>query len=324
MSCYHPLSAIVYTHKDGSRSVRVLGAYKGAHNIEIPSVFSASADWQHILLPCGHCMFCRLRRSLEWTIRCFHEQSLHSSPGSFVTLTFDEASVPRLPDGQLTLDYRPFQLFLKRLRKRFQSAGIRFLMCGEYGSRTQRPHYHAILFGFQFPDAVPFGRYYRSAILEQLWPYGISTIGNVTHHSISYVCRYSLKKQVGKSADDYYRGRMPEFVRMSNRPGIGADWLTRYNLDVYKVDKLTDEVLRDAVRYRGHDSRPPRYYDKVLGRQSSDVWDIIHAAREEYAREQPLPTVEELQAAGEHARHVAGQAYRDACIRRKVDGCSSI
>ena len=63
-------------------------------------------------LPCGQCIGCRLERSRQWAVRCLHEASLHEN-NSFITLTYDEASMP--PGGSLC--YRDFQLFMKRLRK---------------------------------------------------------------------------------------------------------------------------------------------------------------------------------------------------------------
>ena len=53
---------------------------------------------------------------------------------------------------------------------------------------------------------------------------------------------------------------MPEFNRMSLKPGIGAEWIKLYNKDVYP---------RDVVIARCHESKPPRYYDKFL--QSFDT-----------------------------------------------------
>lgn len=302
MGCYHPLSAVITDlqspRDDGKfRTVRVLGAYHGTVPALLPNE-------QHVLLPCGQCIFCRLRRSLEWTIRCYHEQS-RLGPGSFVTLTFDDDHVRRLPDGQLTLEYRPFQLFMKRLRKAFPDVSFRFVMCGEYGSRTQRPHYHAMLFGFRFPDLFPFGHYYRSATLERLWPLGHSVIADLVPGSINYVCRYNLKKITGAKADEWYKGRMPEFIRCSNRPGIGSDWLDTFYQDIYKVDLFTEQVLRDSARYLGRDCRPPKYYDKLISLDKPGLWEAIRQARIEFAANQDLPTVADLRNAEAHAQAVA-------------------
>ena len=40
---------------------------------------------------------------------------------------------------------------MKRLRKKYGSK-IRFFQCGEYGELYGRPHYHACLLNFDFPD----------------------------------------------------------------------------------------------------------------------------------------------------------------------------
>ena len=49
-----------------------------------------------------------------------------------------------------------FKKFMKRLRKRFKGKRIRFYMCGEYGEQFDRPHFHACIFGVDFPDKVLF------------------------------------------------------------------------------------------------------------------------------------------------------------------------
>lgn len=324
--CFHPLSAFLWTRLTSSKSgskrwVHIRGAFDGS----VPPLPDADTglDVQHILLPCGQCMACRLRRSLEWTIRCCHEQSLRG-PGSFVTLTFSDDTVPKLPDGRLTLDYRPFQLFMKRLRKEFPDQQIRFLMCGEYGSKTKRPHFHVILFGFSFPDAKPWGEYFRSPTLERLWKEGYSLIGNVTQASINYVCRYNLKKITGKNADEWYAGRMPEFVRMSNRPGIGADWLSRFHNDVYKYDAVADMVVRDAVRLRAHDCRVPRYYDKLMESLDPTTLQIIRDFRAAENEAKPLPTVPELRMAEDYSRYVGRQNLMAKFIRDRKRGKSHV
>lgn len=205
-------------------------------------------------IPCGQCIGCRLERSRQWAIRCVHEASLYDD-NCFLTLTYDDEHLPS--DNSLNLKH--FQDFLKRLRKRFGS-GIRYFHCGEYGDLNNRPHYHAIIFNFDFADKVIFkdsGEYkvYVSDSLSKLWPYGYSTIGDVTFESAAYVARYCLKKVTGKDAAEHYDGRKPEYTTMSRRPGIGRLWYDRFKDDVYPSD---------FVVMRGKKMRPPKFYDGIF------------------------------------------------------------
>lgn len=141
-------------------------------------------------LPCGQCVGCRLERSRQWAMRCLHESSLYER-NCFLTLTYSDEFLPFR--GQLR--YRDFQGFMKRLRK-FASTPLRFFMCGEYGTLNMRPHYHALIFGFDFDDKVPFRlldsgcRIYNSSRLEKLWYFGASSVGAVTFESAAYTARY--------------------------------------------------------------------------------------------------------------------------------------
>jgi len=186
-------------------------------------------------------------------MRCCHEASLHSA-NSFLTLTYDDFHLPS--DGSLSVDH--FQRFMKRLRKAV-GVPLRFLHCGEYGSNFSRPHYHALIFGFDFPDRVLWKEgkcpLYRSPLLESVWTSGFSLIGDLTFESAAYVCRYVLKKVTGPDSDDYYQGRQPEYITMSRRPGIGHGWLKQFSGDVYPDDFV---VIRDGVK-----CRPARYYDNI-------------------------------------------------------------
>jgi len=229
-------------------------------------VFSSSEGYMDlpVTLPCGKCIGCRLERSRQWAIRCFHEMSLYEN-NCFITLTFNDDNLPS--DG--SLDVSVFQKFMKRLRKRFGS-DIRFYHCGEYGEKYRRPHYHAILFNFNFPDLKFWkmsgkDRLYRSAILEQLWPFGYSSVGTASYNSAAYVARYIMKKKFGDIADEHYLSDpcpdtglvhklKPEYTTMSRRPGIGKQWFDMYCKDVY---------TSDGVVFKGKLLRPPKYYDSI-------------------------------------------------------------
>jgi hypothetical protein len=227
-------------------------------------------------IPCGQCIGCRLDRSRIWAIRCMHEASMFDN-NCFITLTYDDEHLPF--DGSLNKD--DWQKFMKRLRKRFKgmqevissdksSFPIRYFHAGEYGDRLGRPHYHACLFNFDFEDKEFFKtvneqHLYTSKTLQELWPFGFSTIGSVTFDSAAYVARYIMKKIYGDSADEHYsrfdpitgelRRLLPEYCTQSRRPGIAANWYTKFSADVYPDD---------FVVVNGRKVKPPKYYDSKL------------------------------------------------------------
>lgn len=236
-------------------------------------VFVERGDIQRELsLPCGQCTWCRLQRAHMWSVRCMHEASLHKE-NAFITLTYDDAYVP-----DCGLQYRDFQLFMKRLRKHVgERKNIRFYMCGEYGENFGRPHYHALIFGERFNDRVFWRtsgsgeKSYRSDVVERLWKLGHSEVGDVTHQSAAYVARYCLKKVTGPNADAHYQGRTPEFCRMSLKPGIGRDWYSLYSGDLYP---------HDFAVANGKELKVPKYYDKILKREDPDMHELVRSERE--------------------------------------------
>lgn len=241
-------------------------------------VFAERGDLaRSLFLKCGQCVGCRLERSRQWAVRCLHEASLSES-NCFVTLTYDHEHLPHLS----SLSYPDFQKFMKRTRK---IARVRFYMCGEYGEDFGRPHFHACLFGFDFPDKVYFSmspggaRMYRSAILEGLWPFGFSSVGSVNFESAAYVARYCMKKVTGPlssrhyevvDADGVIHCRTPEFNRMSLKPGIGANWFSHFQSDVYP---------KGMVVVNGVEARPPRYYDKLFERMDPEGYECMQFGR---------------------------------------------
>ena len=165
-------------------------------------------------VPCGHCRGCLADRSRDWVVR--NQKELDSCHGvaSFLTLTYD---AEHLPQGGVLVK-RDLQLFLKRLRT-YCPETIRFFASGEYGSRSARPHYHLIVYGLYFSvDDRKNG--VAGALISKIWGKGICYVGDVNAHSISYVCRYVLKKADGFKVEN----SVPEFVNMSRNPGIGSDF----------------------------------------------------------------------------------------------------
>lgn len=237
-----------------------------------------------ILLPCGNCISCRVRRSREWAARCVHEAKIWNDfhGNSFITLTYSDKY---LPFGG-TLVKKHFQDFMKRLRYHFDrdiDNGIRVYYCGEYGEQTKRPHYHALLFNCSFDDQKLFKvrqghRLFTSEILSSLWPYGHSSIGAVTFESAAYVSRYCMKKINGKNSVLHYQGREKEFGQPSTRPGLGKFFFEKYFSDIYP----SDEIILGKPEQGVYRMKPPRYYDKLLESRDPDLFNYVKCKREEF------------------------------------------
>lgn len=289
MPCFYPMEAFYGERKSNGRYRIVFNERDSEHG-------------HSLRLPCGGCPGCRLERSRQWAIRCVHEAQLHER-NCFITLTFSpEALAER--SNPVSLDVRDFQLFMKRFRKRFGN-GIRFFHCGEYGELRGRPHYHAIIFNFDFDDRVLFKVHkgvnlYVSKSLSDLWPFGFASVGDVTFDSAAYVARYIMKKVNGKKVDElvphfdpinedvyflkHYEAfdsstgeiipKKPEYTTMSRRPGIAAKWFKEFKSDVFP----SDEVV-----IRGRKMRPPKYYDSLYERDSPEDYAIIKDLRSEKA-----------------------------------------
>lgn len=283
MPCYYPITAwpsLYVNKKTGKRSM----------------VFNRKEGLPHgeTQLPCGRCIGCRLEKARQWAIRCIHEASTHDQ-NCFVTLTYAPEHLP--DDGSLHVEH--FQKFMKRLRKFLDSSEckkkfpqlyqkkIRFFHCGEYGENLGRPHYHAILFGIDFPDKWFWRKsdsghdIYRSDTLEKLWPFGFSEIGSVTFESAGYVARYVLKKRNGDQANHWYneidystgeiiKEKKPEYTTMSRRPGIGRGWFEKYGQEKFAYDFIIANGVKQKI---------PRYYDSIFEKIDKNRYDEIKLQR---------------------------------------------
>lgn len=209
MPCFHPLPA--WRTKSGEIIL---------HKEQPDSI--------HLRLPCGGCLGCRSNRAQAWALRCQLETQRHTST-VFTTLTYDDEHLP------LTLQERDVQLWLKRLRKHTNTQqAIRYFYSGEYGERTQRPHYHAILYGLSQA---------HGGLVESTWGHGHTRTEPITPARIAYTAGYCQKKidykhntheRVDPLTGEVYIWQ-PPYIQMSK--GIGGDarkWAQSWRLYAVK------------------------------------------------------------------------------------------
>jgi hypothetical protein len=292
--CYYPIQAY--------RAKRV-----NPETGKRPLVFSANDGFRDlpVTVPCGRCIGCRLEYSRQWAIRCLHESSTWEN-NCMITLTYDEEHLPDLG----TLVKKDFQDFMKRLRKRCQGfeewtnpktkkveKPIRNYYCGEYGERFGRPHFHSILFNYDFPDKEYKGEsksgfpVWNSELLSNIWGKGRVEIGSVTFESAAYVARYIMKKNLGSSEESELENfqyavwcqdtgalvgfKEPEFCNGSRCPGVAGGWFQECKSDVFPSD---------SIAIRGIPMKPPKFYLSQFELDAPDEVRLVKAKRKKEAK----------------------------------------
>lgn len=328
MACYHPLKAWQIGFNESGKPKYKITSYDTKYLVRnkngdwISAKESISSDMfnpkikEFIEIPCGKCIGCRLHYSAQWAQRCMLEAGRHEK-NCFITLTYDNKHIPECnpicDDNGLVIassPYHPlkksdFQEFMKRFRQRLvddykrehkdwkkeELPRIRFFACGEYGSEenTKRPHYHAIIFGYNFDsDRYIFRKnfrgdtLYRSDLLESLWTYGISTVAECSFDTCAYVARYILKKQYGKGASIYEDLNIPpEFTVMSRRPGIARDYYEENKDKIYEYQEIfIADKNKGSLKLR-----PSKYYDRLYDVDYPERMKEIKEERQERAKQ---------------------------------------
>lgn len=240
-----------------------------------------------MLLPCGSCFGCRMGYAELWSIRCQHEAKLWDR-SVFITLTYDDASLP----WHGGLEYPHIQQFLKRLRRNHrgdhsipETSGrcpIRFFAAGEYGSQTERAHWHLLLFNFSPPDfSAGRGPGIELGSMRDLWPFGNHRVDPFTPGRAAYIAGYAAKKQrstakryevMSMETGEVFQ-RRPEFCQMSRKPGIG----------VYFFRRNRSDFIRGYVEAEGGvRKRLPRLYTEYLKEESPEFAAQLEERRVEY------------------------------------------
>lgn len=192
---------------------------------------------------CGKCSACHNKYIRQWVFRLQRQQ--HSTPNCvFLTLTYSYEHMP-MYKGKMTLHKKDYQDFLKRLRKQLHDREIKYVLCGEYGSKTNRPHYHAIMFNVTQED-------YNT--IHTAWGKGHVHVGTVTPASIAYTFKYSIKGDI-KERD--WRCTK-QFVSMSQ--GLGEDFAFTIT---HKKSTGIDKNGKNFVRYTKIRTPKAHFKDKL-------------------------------------------------------------
>lgn len=262
MSCLFPIK--FHRLPDGTTSLK-----------ESPEAIS------EFFVPCGQCGECRLSRARMWATRCVHEASRWET-SSFITLTYK--TIPK----DKSLHPLHTRNFIRRLRDEIK-VPFKYFLCGEYGDKGDRPHYHAIIFGYDFglskhlsPDTKKLAtnlevlhetEAFGCPELNAIWGHGFTSVGSLTFDSAAYVAQYSMKKVNGEKAASHYNGRHPEFMRSSRDP-IGKQYALEYAHEI---------ISNNSVISNDNEQPIPPYYLKQYEKHNFDL-DKLKQLREEFSQ----------------------------------------
>ena len=292
MACYHPLRALWYGEytDSGKKKYTIVGK-----NTPISKkAFLEPLETEEV--PCGKCLGCRLEYSRKWAVRCMLEAKQYEH-NAFITLTYDKNNVKWVTGvnrdtGEIepvtTLVPDDLTKFMKDLRRyykyHYNHDNIRFYACGEYGSKTHRAHFHIIAFNLPIFDKEKYfinaggEQVYISQTLFEIWQKkGRVTIGDVTWNSAAYVARYVMKKIKGPDSEETYKklGIVPEFVRMSRKPGIAWQYYDENKDKIYECD----EIIFTNKDGKGEKIKPCKYYDRLYDLENPEFMQALKQKR---------------------------------------------
>lgn len=204
---------------------------------------------KHIVFDCGKCLFCRKKRAYDLASRCVLHSSLYKQ-NSFLTLTYDE----KREGYHNNFDYSDIQKFKKRLRQhcwREHGKKIEIFNVHEYGKNGKK-HWHLIVFNYDCSDKIKYTEkngipLYTSPTLERLWPWGYSTIGDVSEASAMYQSQYMEK--------DFKNGHNNTSKKShSKHSGIGKPYFLKHYEQILTLGYIPFDGKKIPI---------PRYFQKL-------------------------------------------------------------
>lgn len=248
-------------------------------------------------IPCGKCIECRLNESKEWANRVTMENMIlpqDENRALFVTLTYtpdqedficsydyvidcDEVPEDIEMHKHLTLVPSHVARYIHDVRQYFERKhnwkGVRFYLCGEYGSKMYRPHFHIILLNlppmdykvhhtnsmgnafFEIPELAALWRNPDATTADK--SFGFVCFAEVSWESIAYTARYCLKKFNDQDERNLFikANIHPVFSSKSTHPGLGYEFYQNYKESIFRDNQINLP--------NGRVCGVPRYFKKL-------------------------------------------------------------
>lgn len=242
-------------------------------------IFKKGADGQRFFFPCGKCAACINRRSNDLVLRALNEYSKAAHQGVFVTLTYSNEFLPNYPSKV------HLQNFFKRLRitlSRYTSfSTFKYLAVSELGSRTNRLHYHVLIFG------VPFNLIYKgkpanlSYLVHAAWGMGFTDVSQLrSERGVIYTIKYTSKS----FTDKLFFNKDSETLLLLSK-GFGAPTSLQLSVIRRKIhflrdyyflhSSLPDDFSRFTLRVGSRNFAIPRYFRSFLSEHDNALYSAL-------------------------------------------------
>lgn len=204
----------------------------------LPNKAASGVNDAYIVASCGKCYACLANRRRSWLFRLQYE-NLSSVLSVFCTFTYDEDHCDEF------LHKDDLQKFFKKLRHHDQ---FTYYAIGEYGTKTYRPHYHAVIFfksintNWDITDVHYF--------IQSLWQHGFVSVARVTYRRLNYVLHYHVRPKIVNNKRTF---------QLFSK-GLGIDFI-----DDAMVKYLAETGATTVNDFNGNKYVIPRYYRKKLG-----------------------------------------------------------
>lgn len=250
-------------------------------------------------VPCNHCLECVKDKQNEYIIRTIEEQRKKGTM-VFFTLTYNPDALPMTEDFELdeetgeilkdeevqTLRRADVTLWLRLFRQKYKRQGIKLdfshLICGEYGPRTFRPHYHGIILGLtqeQVNDLMWSWKTKYGYVCFKFVPSLMADIEKVARYTAKYTVKNEEWNILPNEKCEKPRKMTSQFYGMPNEKrwkGMVDYYLAKdvceYDMDNPKFEnkqqyyKVVDEIIRRR-KYRngnGNEWKLPNYYRRKI------------------------------------------------------------
>lgn len=219
----------------------------------------------HFTVPCGKCLSCLKDKKNAWAFRMYWEAK-NAKTCYFITLTYKPECMPKAGGGLgreakigtlKKKDLHTFLASMKRIQYRwFEEQGLeqpdyrlKYYAVGEYGSKTQRPHYHIIFFNLR-PEMID--------RIENVWKKGHHHVGTGEKASMQYTAKYLIDK------DERYLNQPIDKPFSCMSKNIGIDYIRSNGKFHRDIDDTPEDWRMFAITDGGHKISLPRYYKEKL------------------------------------------------------------